>query len=209
MATVLEKLERASRGSILLLGFLLSGILGLVDYWTGWEISFSIFYLLPILFVTSYAGRSPGLIVSFACAITWLIADRMLGTLYSKPIIPYWNAFMRLGFFAVVVYYASSWRMLVQTLGRQVHERTASLTTEIAERKRVEDEFRTVLSDIKTLSGLLPICSSCKRIREDDGSWHQLEAYIIGHSEAQFTHGLCPDCLERVYPEFSGKKREG
>lgn len=57
-------------------------------------------------------------------------------------------------------------------------------------------------SMIKILNGLLPICASCKKIRDDEGSWNQIESYIRDHSEAEFSHGICPDCAKRLYPEF-------
>jgi len=53
--------------------------------------------------------------------------------------------------------------------------------------------------------GLLPICASCKRVRDDKGYWNQLEAYVRDHSEAEFSHGICPDCAEKLYPEFANK----
>ena len=55
---------------------------------------------------------------------------------------------------------------------------------------------------VNTLSGLLPIGASCKKIRDDKGYWNQIEMYIQGHSEAEFSHGICPDCARRLYPEF-------
>jgi hypothetical protein len=57
------------------------------------------------------------------------------------------------------------------------------------------------LANIKTLSGLLPICASCKKIRDDKGYWNQIETYIKNHSDATFTHGICPDCMEKLYPD--------
>lgn len=57
--------------------------------------------------------------------------------------------------------------------------------------------------EVKTLQGLLPICSSCKKIRDKQGNWHTLETYINKHSEAKFTHGICPDCLKKLYPDLS------
>ena len=54
---------------------------------------------------------------------------------------------------------------------------------------------------MKVLSGLLPICASCKRIRDDRGYWSQIEAYLSRHTEAEFSHGLCPECVTRLYPE--------
>jgi hypothetical protein len=59
-----------------------------------------------------------------------------------------------------------------------------------------------LLRRIRCLHGLLPICSSCKRVRDDHGYWQQIEAYIRDHSEADFSHGLCPDCCQRLYPQF-------
>ena len=59
------------------------------------------------------------------------------------------------------------------------------------------------MDNIKTLKGLLPICSFCKKVRNDNGYWEQVEVYIRDHSEAQFTHGFCPDCLKERLPEFA------
>lgn len=67
------------------------------------------------------------------------------------------------------------------------------------------EELRKALAKIKTLSGLLPICASCKKIRDDHGYWTQLESYISEHSEAEFTHGCCPECMKKLYPEMYEK----
>jgi hypothetical protein len=58
------------------------------------------------------------------------------------------------------------------------------------------------LARVKTLSGLLPICASCKRIRDDQGYWFQIESYLKRHTEADFSHGICPECVDRLYPEL-------
>ena len=63
-----------------------------------------------------------------------------------------------------------------------------------------ESKEEILQSVIKTLRGIVPICSGCKKIRDDQGSWHQVEVYVHDHSEAEFSHGLCPDCLKRLYP---------
>jgi len=63
-------------------------------------------------------------------------------------------------------------------------------------------ELQKALSEVKTLRGFLPICSSCKKIRDDTGYWNQLEAYIHNHTEAQLSHGICPDCVEKLYPDL-------
>jgi PAS domain S-box-containing protein len=74
------------------------------------------------------------------------------------------------------------------------------------EREHLIIELQNALSHIKTLSGLLPICSSCKKIRDDTGFWNQIEFYIQQHSDAEFTHSFCPDCVKRLYPEFLEQK---
>ena len=71
-----------------------------------------------------------------------------------------------------------------------------------AEREKLITDLQTALADIKTLGGLIPICSSCKKIRDDKGYWNILEAYLMKHSDAQFTHGICPDCMAKLYPDF-------
>ncbi|BBO78715.1 hypothetical protein DSCW_61320 [Desulfosarcina widdelii] len=63
-------------------------------------------------------------------------------------------------------------------------------------------ELEKAMIEIKELRGLIPICSVCKKIRDDEDSWHQIEAYIESHSHAEFTHGICPECMRMLYPGF-------
>ena len=70
------------------------------------------------------------------------------------------------------------------------------------DREELITELQAALGDIKTLRGLLPICASCKKIRDDKGSWGGLERYIMDHSDAQFSHDLCPDCMRKLYPDL-------
>jgi PAS domain S-box-containing protein len=67
------------------------------------------------------------------------------------------------------------------------------------ERRKLTHELQDALTKIKRLRGLLPICASCKKIRDDKGYWNELEAYISEHSEAEITHGFCPDCMKKLY----------
>jgi hypothetical protein len=64
------------------------------------------------------------------------------------------------------------------------------------------EQLQEALTNIKTLSGLIPICASCKKIRQDSGYWQQIEAYISDHSEAKFSHGICPECVKKLYPDI-------
>lgn len=70
------------------------------------------------------------------------------------------------------------------------------------ERERLISELKESFENIKTLKGLIPICASCKKIRDDEGFWSQVETYISEHSDAQFSHGICPDCMKELYPEY-------
>jgi hypothetical protein len=100
-----------------------------------------------------------------------------------------------------------------KNLEQRVAERTAELvatnqqlTNEIEIRKKTEkekegliSELQASLEDVKTLSGLLPICARCKKVRDDKGYWSQIESYIRLHTDADFSHSLCPDCADKLY----------
>jgi len=84
-----------------------------------------------------------------------------------------------------------------------------TLHTEIANRIRSEqavnlerDRLKDALANVRTLSGLLPICASCKKIRDDKGYWNRIESYLRDHSDAVFSHGICPECAEKIYPDL-------
>ncbi len=87
---------------------------------------------------------------------------------------------------------------------------TLNFFRDITERKRAErerenliTELQEAISKVKVLSGMLPICSSCNKIRDDKGYWNRIESYIQQHSEAEFSHSICPECAEKLYPEFA------
>ncbi|QTA80600.1 Two component system response regulator [Desulfonema limicola] len=75
------------------------------------------------------------------------------------------------------------------------------------ERQHLTTKLKDALEQVKQLKGMLPICSSCKKIRDDKGYWQQIEAYISKHSDATFTHGICPCCIQELYPEFVNEKK--
>jgi len=69
--------------------------------------------------------------------------------------------------------------------------------------KQAREALQDALNQVKRLSGLLPICANCKKIRDDQGYWEDIERYIEEHSEALFSHGICPECWQRLYPDIS------
>jgi hypothetical protein len=78
------------------------------------------------------------------------------------------------------------------------------------ELRRTAAELADAITDLKTLRGLLPICSHCKEIRNDSGFWESIETYVRSHSEADFTHGICPVCMQRHHPDiFHSLQAEG
>ncbi|MBN2738286.1 MAG: response regulator [Spirochaetales bacterium] len=74
------------------------------------------------------------------------------------------------------------------------------------EREKLIDQLRDALAKIKTLRGLIPICSFCKKIRDDSGFWKQIEIYVRDHSDAEFSHSICPDCAKKHYPSLYNEK---
>lgn len=87
------------------------------------------------------------------------------------------------------------------------------ITRDITSQKNAQEaqaklisELKDAITRVRTLSGLLPICASCKKIRDDRGYWNQIELYIREHSEAEFSHGICPDCAKKIYSEFDLNK---
>jgi DNA-binding response OmpR family regulator len=97
---------------------------------------------------------------------------------------------------------------LRRSLDQAAHFRRALLSAAEDNQRSVEalreknGELQDALIQVKLLSGLLPICSGCKKIRDNEGYWSQVESYIQQHSEATFTHGMCPECLKKYYPEL-------
>lgn len=113
---------------------------------------------------------------------------------------------------------AGSMRILIETILKMydgVSNRTIELMRERNARKNAEQklkkanrELQIALEEIKTLQGIIPICSYCHEIRNDEGAWEQMEAYITYHSEATFSHSICPKCLPKVKKEIKDMKNK-
>ncbi|OGP96328.1 MAG: hypothetical protein A2157_13960 [Deltaproteobacteria bacterium RBG_16_47_11] len=101
---------------------------------------------------------------------------------------------------------------VINVEGKNIYQ---SIIRDITERKKTEverekliHELQAALNKVKTLSGLVPICASCKKIRDDKGYWNQIESYIEKHSTAEFSHGMCPECSKKLYPQLYDDEKE-
>ncbi|MCP4264571.1 MAG: response regulator [Candidatus Brocadiaceae bacterium] len=96
--------------------------------------------------------------------------------------------------------YVSKDNFDTEILVRAVHYAIESKRADVAQDKLIVD-LQKALDEVKILRGLLPICSSCKKVRDDNDNWHEIERYIKDNSEADFTHGICPECSKTWYPD--------
>ncbi len=144
-----------------------------LDYWTGPHIQFPLILALPVMAAAWFNG------------FRWGLFFALLVTAASIAFLVLWemdwsygefiaNGFIRLAAFVLYAY-------LVDLIARQNRE---------------------LQKEIKILQGILPICSYCKRIRDDDNNWSQMEVYITRNSEASFTHGICPDCARKYFGDY-------
>ena len=105
-------------------------------------------------------------------------------------------------------FYARMECMAIKNRGDDLRQIRAAVS-DITERKQAEEqrdkliaELQKALSEVKTLRGFLPICANCKNIRNDKGYWEKIETYIHDHSDAEFSHGICPECAKKLYPDI-------
>lgn len=157
---------------------LILGVLGCADFFTGFEISFFVFYFIPVAYAASRLGMLAGLLIAVLSAVVWAVVDTGSGHVYSQPIFAVWSALVRLTAFLAIAWLTA---------------RNAEL---LARERLGADKLRQTLAEVKLLEGLLPICAHCKRIRGDRGEWERLESYIQDRTEARFTHGVCPECAK-------------
>jgi hypothetical protein len=163
---------KIKEGQILQISFILAVVLLAADYVTGPYIQFPITFLIPVGLTAWYCGFTYGL----GFAISMALIRFFFNLIWNVP----WTIFEDLVNALIRIAVLSAFAYLMN--------RTARQTRELKER-------------VQTLEGLLPICSSCKKIRNDKGEWERIENYISDHSKAEFTHGLCSECAHKLYPE--------
>jgi hypothetical protein len=162
-------------------------VIGLLEYGTVFAFRMEIIYLIPILYATWYVGRSTGIALSLLPPVVILSVDLLTGEGRSLFPIRIWNISM---YFAVFI------------LGTLLAHK---LRVTLAERNSLISRMQNAMNAVEELSGILPICANCKKIRDDDGYWHDVDVYIANHSKAEFTHGMCAQCAAKLYPSLFDK----
>ncbi len=139
----------------------------------------------------------------------WILVSKVDRREAYEPLRPYLWAYLVFLVSAVISAALAARAFLVgrsEAALRREHERTKAIVSALEmaeeEREKLIESLSSALDDVKTLRGIVPICASCKRIRDDAGYWSQVEQYVSKHTEAQFSHGICPECAKRLYPEY-------
>jgi K+-sensing histidine kinase KdpD len=174
------------------LSLLLVFAIGVLDVVSGTELVLSPLYLLAVILATWRGGPWIGLATAIASVLTGLLGDLLLSepylhlaNSYTSAGIPFWNAATR--------------TLVLLTTTMTVSKLQALLR----DRDHVARELKCALGQVRTLESLLSVCAWCKRIRDgsDANAWKPIECYIAEHTDSKFTHGMCPECYERVWRE--------
>ena len=159
------------------------GGVGYADYLTGFEVSVFVFYFVPVGLAAWRLGLLAGVLMAVLSAVAWGLANHHAGQIYSSQMIFVWNTVVRLIAFLTVVW------LTARNVALLARERATSM------------KLRKTLAEVNFLEGLLPICTSCKKIRNDQGNWEQMEHYFQDRSSAKFSHGYCPECAKQWVQE--------
>jgi signal transduction histidine kinase len=141
MMQALDKLGRQSRRTYVLACLAALALIGVIDYVTGFEIQFSVFYLLGVGLAAWFVGKGFGAVMSVLSVLVWIGGDVAAGARYSNPLVPAWNALILMVFYLIVVWLLSSLRALQHDLEATVRERTQALRHEMVQRQRLEEEI--------------------------------------------------------------------
>ncbi len=174
---------------IVLIGTFCTFLVAMDDRSTVSPYFLGMFMAYAAIYTTVGVGFRNSFIALVLTALGFLVTVGLLAPVATKVLITY-VAFLP----TVVVVYAYS-AYLVERVSRERYATTARL--------------KQTLEEVKTLSGMLPICASCKKVRDDQGYWNQIESYVSEHSEAVFSHGLCPGCAEELFPDFVDHEDDG
>ena len=158
--------------------------------------------IMPLLFFY-FMGKREGLMwtMIFSCCVFFILLFPSLIGAHSYPAVIVPRFMITLLILIIISYGLESSR---DKYSRLLKEKNEVLSKE-------KELLEKALGEIKPLSGLLPICCHCKKIRDDQGYWQQVETYVGSHTHADFSHGICPECFKKLYPEYqeiSGNNKE-
>jgi K+-sensing histidine kinase KdpD len=176
-------LGKIPKGWTLVLAVVILCIIAVTDHFVGGRFGLTLFYLVPIFLIAWRFGRMVAVMTAVACALVWFAVDTSIND-YSYVFERSWSIGTKAGVFvafAIIV---------------------ARVKYDITHQMRLNNELTEALAEVKKLSGLLPICAWCKKIRDQEGKWHPIEDYVTEHSDADFSHGICPECAASRHPAF-------
>lgn len=162
-----------------------------LDTSTSDELGFEAFYILPIAVSTWYAGNRIGCFMAFFTLGAWFLSEKVSGHTYSSHFFAFWAALNHALAFALFLGTFAWLRKAIRML------------------RLTNAELSAALAEVKELKGLVPVCAWCKRIRDDQGYWDSMEAYISSHTKATFSHGICPECKARMMADVPEQTQKG
>ncbi len=187
---MLKFLKNLNQPQVAAISLLLIIIIALIDHITVYDFGFFVLYYIPLIFFSWYSNKIGAVLISIFTINVLYIANYHTSYQYTLTFGNIWNMTLLLASFMLV------------SVGAQ---HVAHL---LKAEKELSGKLKIAINEIKLLSGLLPICAICKKIRNDKGYWEQIEAYIGKHSEAEFTHAICPDCMKEKFPQISEKEMD-
>lgn len=183
---MVDQQNNFSQTNILILSIALTLVFFIIDTMIPLGVAGGVLYIMAILVSLWYEKKKFTIIVALLCTILTIAG------FFSSPAGgELWKVIFNraLALFAI-------WTVTVLSLQRKKN---------LEEKEEAIKQREKAVSDLKILKGFIPICSSCKKIRDEEDQWSQMEVYISKHSEADFSHGLCPDCVKTLYPDHKSK----
>jgi hypothetical protein len=170
-------------------------------------VQYFLFAVPPLIFLSSEYKQYQEKIFFTAISIFLFLFTEIVDINYFS--LPFFESSIRILFITTMILLQLGVTGLVYLFTYELNKYEIELNHNIAElirdrreREKLIAELQKALSEVKTLRGFLPICSHCKKIRDDEGYWNQIESYIHKHSDAEFSHGICPECAQKYYPDM-------
>lgn len=178
-------IRRHAMLAALLGGILWTLLVAWVDVRSGFQLKLGPCFLLPVLWIAWYGGVRAGVSSALAIAAAWRGLELYhLGS--AQGWVQFWDLLIHAASFVSVALFVGWASSLVRREKALVHD------------------LSVLLAEVRQLEGLLPICAWCKKVRNDQGYWQQIEAYVSQHSKADWTHGICPECMEGMVTSDEG-----